>query len=279
MTYSQEKSTLVADPIYCNPDAFSQCLLPIIDPSNYPFPDLEVHSTYGKRPLGTDNALSRMVSSNGIILSQNCAETDFIESQRAVGTSPMEKAIDVHGSNQLPAINPSNYHLPSLGVHYTSRDGLDDTDNSLSRAYLSEENEVPRSYAGTDFDDFRPLPAIPQLGDGATIEPIQCWLHDCNGRSFTHLSNYRRHCREKSGLKSHNFCRLCSRRFTRKAAWKVHVNEQRCKFINYDANGVAFERSLRSREPRVESFDNTLRSMWPLDDSMSMSASISSVDR
>lgn len=97
--------------------------------------------------------------------------------------------------------------------------------------------------------------ALPQKANNAT-HPIQCWLHNCNGRSFTYLSNYRRHCREKSRLHSRSFCSLCGKHFTRKAAWKAHVEQQRCKFVDYDDNGIPFERkrhAIRHDTPSIDS--------------------------
>jgi len=75
-----------------------------------------------------------------------------------------------------------------------------------------------------------------------TTTPIRCWLHGCNGRSFAHLSNYRRHCREKSRLHVKHFCPLCGKYFTRRTAWKIHTDQDRCRITGHDANGVPFER-------------------------------------
>ena len=37
---------------------------------------------------------------------------------------------------------------------------------------------------------------------------------------------------------------MCGKLFTRKAALKVHKDEQRCRITAYDANGIAFERPM-----------------------------------
>lgn len=69
--------------------------------------------------------------------------------------------------------------------------------------------------------------------------PVQCWQHGCNGRSFSSLSNYRRHIRERS--KPPAMCQLCGQRFSRKGARDAHQAQQRCKVVYFDSNGVPFK--------------------------------------
>ena len=129
--------------------------------------------------------------------------------------------------------------------------------------YVPEKGSTPRSVptnTNAASDESRALQGSlasdpdQSRSDAATISqivatppsPIRCWLHNCSGRAFTHLSNYRRHCREKSGRQAGFPCSLCGKHFTRKAAWKIHTDQKRCKFIDYDANGVPFEWKRRS---------------------------------
>lgn len=65
-----------------------------------------------------------------------------------------------------------------------------------------------------------------------------CWSHGCNGRSFSSLTNYRRHIREKSGMYSRAICPQCGQQFVRVNARDQHVAKQRCKKIEVDENGV-----------------------------------------
>lgn len=58
---------------------------------------------------------------------------------------------------------------------------------------------------------------------------FQCWEHGCGGRTFTNLSNYRRHCRERSLSHSKSQCTRCLRCFSRPAAKQRHQIEGRCK--------------------------------------------------
>jgi Zinc finger, C2H2 type len=64
-----------------------------------------------------------------------------------------------------------------------------------------------------------------------TSEPLKlrCWDHNCNGRTFSSLGNYRRHLREKSGNAKTFRCEDCGRLFTRSTALNVH--RQRCPAI------------------------------------------------
>jgi hypothetical protein len=101
----------------------------------------------------------------------------------------------------------------------------------------------------------------------AAIGTINCWLHGCEGRSFSSMGNYRRHCREKDGLVKKATCPRCGRQFTRDATRHAHFQQQRCRFVAYDANGVPSWRSLRSPE------SNTAVVAYANDTSMSWSSS------
>lgn len=58
---------------------------------------------------------------------------------------------------------------------------------------------------------------------------FQCWDHGCDGRSFSSLSNYRRHCRERSTTTETVFhCPHCSQTFTRASGRNMHVERGRC---------------------------------------------------
>ncbi|KAF2721776.1 hypothetical protein K431DRAFT_284467 [Polychaeton citri CBS 116435] len=58
---------------------------------------------------------------------------------------------------------------------------------------------------------------------------FQCWDHGCDGRTFSTLSNYRRHCREQSVSNAELVpCPTCGKRFTRATARDLHLRRQRC---------------------------------------------------
>lgn len=82
-----------------------------------------------------------------------------------------------------------------------------------------------------------------KLGQSGT-EPIRCWLHGCQGRSFSLLGNYRRHCKEKGAMRRKAICPRCGKQFSRLAAQRTHYNELRCKIVMMDANGIPFQQSL-----------------------------------
>jgi hypothetical protein len=81
---------------------------------------------------------------------------------------------------------------------------------------------------------FRPLEDSGHLNahyDGMTRDPpkLRCWQHNCNGRTFSSLGNYRRHLREKSGIARTFLCQDCGRGFTRSTALNSH--RQRCPVL------------------------------------------------
>jgi hypothetical protein len=79
-------------------------------------------------------------------------------------------------------------------THYHSSGNA--SENDIAR----NKNQEPQPYAEVDPDDRRSQVTIPTREETTTTNLVRCWLHNCNGRSFTHLSNYRRHYREKSRL-------------------------------------------------------------------------------
>ena len=66
---------------------------------------------------------------------------------------------------------------------------------------------------------------------------VRCWQHGCNGRTFSSLSNYRRHCREKR-LNRLPTCSRCGRGFSRTGARNSHYQQRRCKVVVLDGSGV-----------------------------------------
>lgn len=73
---------------------------------------------------------------------------------------------------------------------------------------------------------------------------FQCWDHGCNGRIFSTLSNYRRHCREKKLLVEGRIsCPVCGKRFTRTSARDAHLEREISNTADYTNQhaGMAFQ--------------------------------------
>lgn len=51
---------------------------------------------------------------------------------------------------------------------------------------------------------------------------IRCWSHNCGGRRFSSMGNYRRHLREKGGSAKRHQCEDCGRFFTRSTSRNAH---------------------------------------------------------
>jgi hypothetical protein len=73
---------------------------------------------------------------------------------------------------------------------------------------------------------------------------LECWLHGCNGRVFTSVNNYRRHCREQGQSCDKPMCPICGRAFTRRTARDQHYIKKRCKVVDIDENGIPFQRRV-----------------------------------
>ncbi|KAH8701703.1 hypothetical protein BGW36DRAFT_103081 [Talaromyces proteolyticus] len=58
---------------------------------------------------------------------------------------------------------------------------------------------------------------------------IRCWNHNCDGRRFSSLGNYRRHLREKEGNAKMFRCQDCGRLFTRSTARNFHRQSGTCR--------------------------------------------------
>lgn len=93
---------------------------------------------------------------------------------------------------------------------------------------------------------------------------FQCWDHGCNGRIFSTLSNYRRHCREKKLLVEGRIsCPVCGKRFTRTSARDAHLEREISNIADHTNQnaGMAFQPSslypVHCEMPRVPQ-------VWPM---------------
>ncbi|KAI0194209.1 hypothetical protein F4808DRAFT_474834 [Astrocystis sublimbata] len=119
-------------------------------------------------------------------------------------------------------------------------------------------------HAGTDLSAFNlPLGAPPSLQQMTEAMPIKCWLHNCGGRTFSCLSNYRRHCKEKEGMQGKVACPRCPQTFSRKTALKLHMEKGRCKVVKFDANGVPYRQPwwMANFDAELLDFDCTNQSV------------------
>lgn len=119
-------------------------------------------------------------------------------------------------------------------------------DSGFSAGHTSKEGGgIPMSSSAGDTDFPSPLQlAAPELQRTTSATRIKCWQHGCRGRTFSLLSNYRRHCKEKDGIKHKAICPRCGQRFSRKAALKIHHKQWRCKITQFDFSGIPFSQPL-----------------------------------
>lgn len=84
---------------------------------------------------------------------------------------------------------------------------------------MAEENERQRHKGGLSW-------AIGHENE----EPIRCFEHGCNGRTFSNKDNYKRHIREQQNLTKVQ-CPFCNRDFSRKNNLDSHLKKGRCKIM------------------------------------------------
>jgi hypothetical protein len=69
----------------------------------------------------------------------------------------------------------------------------------------------------------------PRAKDKSDETEIRCWNHNCGGRRFSSMGNYRRHLREKGGNAKRHQCLDCGRFFTRSSSRNTHRQLGTCR--------------------------------------------------
>jgi hypothetical protein len=211
--------------------------------SDQPTLDTQIYATNHRSYRADDD---QMHDWTGLIDGTNVSPHPFgneaVDWNLTTGITSDVTTTHIHTINEQPT-----YHLPSRQILGIDPDNIqrsmfenakDNTTTDMNRSLqtsIRSDSEEQSHQVATSAQDMATRPTL-----------IRCWLHGCKGRSFTHLSNYRRHCRENLRQEARFSCLICGKRFTRKAAWKIHTDQQQCRFIDYDANGVPFERKRLS---------------------------------
>jgi hypothetical protein len=68
-----------------------------------------------------------------------------------------------------------------------------------------------------------------QAKDKSDQSEIRCWSHNCDGRRFSSMGNYRRHLREKGRDARRFHCHDCGRSFTRSTSRNTHLQLGTCR--------------------------------------------------
>jgi hypothetical protein len=216
----------------------------MVDYSDQYIPDTRTYATDHQRCCRDDNRVHNWTSQiNTTHVSPHSAETEFVGWNLTTGISSAMQAKNIHRTNKQPSDHPPSYQFSRLEPDGIQRSVFESPDEDIIATDMSQS---PQASTGTVSDDRCSQVPAPAQDTAVKTNLIRCWLHGCNGRSFTHRSNYRRHCREKSKQQVGFSCLLCGKHFTRKASWKIHFDQQRCSFIDYDANGIPFERKRHS---------------------------------
>jgi hypothetical protein len=98
---------------------------------------------------------------------------------------------------------------PVTDVHGIERTSAPSTDLPLSTEPLSPASTSP-------------------IGGHVSRPVIRCYDHGCDGRTFSSISNYRRHQRERAGQSPVCFCPRCGAAFYRRWTRDHHVERGSC---------------------------------------------------
>jgi hypothetical protein len=143
------------------------------------------------------------------------ASADAMQHPQLMRLQP--SAITYHSRSGFPSAEAQHQHYASLSLWNAHNESA----NQLVSAW---QDTVDMSWSQDDTMGWQPTP----------MGSYKCWQHGCAGRSFSSLSNYRRHLRERTAPRPK--CPICGRKFVRTAAKNEHVREGRCTIIQLDAN-------------------------------------------
>jgi hypothetical protein len=253
MPFSQKPQTIIDDEENANiaSDSFydGNIVLPDLNPMvgcpDHNIPDTNAYSIDKRQLRNVNHTQSGTPSFDQTCLLPSFAGARFAEWDTSMAMPSTEEGRYTHGKNKQFADTTSSRCQDAVQGGHSMYHLL--SENTGEDNVASGRSQVLQSYTSMDSNNRYSQNVAPTREVTTTTNVIRCWLHHCDGRSFTHLGNYRRHCREKSGLQMGVSCSLCGKHFTRRAAWKIHTNQQKCKFIDYDANGIPFERKRRSK--------------------------------
>lgn len=237
----EENATIVSDSFY-DGDIVLPDLSPMVGCPDQSIPDTNAYARDKRKLRNVNHTQSGAPSFDQTHFLPSFAGARFAEWDTSMTMPCTQETTYTHGKNKQFADTSSSCQDGIPGDHrmYNPLSENNGDDN-----VASGRSQVSQPYTGMDSSDRCSQNAAPTREVTTTTNVIRCWLHHCDGRSFTHLSNYRRHCREKSGLQAGVSCSLCGKHFTRRTAWKIHVDEEKCKFIDHDANNIPFERKRR----------------------------------
>nr|POF13821.1 hypothetical protein CFP56_02845 [Quercus suber] len=189
--------------------------------------------------LSSASPRSQMQQASLADLCQGLQGHDFGMGNGIAETSHQQQASgrEASSSMYLESNNAQNsavdsYIALALGEDFPVQDPIDWATKQTTRQVennLLEENCYP----------LRLQPDTP-----VTPNYIRCWQHGCGGRSFSKLSNYRRHCKEKSEMIAKPVCARCGKVFSRTASRDQHYEQRRCEIVCLDVNNVPYRKRL-----------------------------------
>ena len=168
--------------------------------------------------------------------SDNVYTLEMVEFERGSSTN-MEfnsDAIFCTDIQQLILYTPPNslfwpLLLPEIQKPYT-------TNYLLPSSMPSYSTQIPTSYTSPcSTDSVRKQQQAKQneqqsrAKDKSDELEIRCWNHNCGGRRFSSMCNYRRHLREKGGNAERHQCQKCGRFFARSTSHNTHRQLGTCR--------------------------------------------------
>jgi len=144
-----------------------------------------------------------------------------------------------------PSRRPSHHSDPGLPTTFQDNSGLQShsnlrPDTGSDVVATSQTNPQGTKQEKSPSDTEPSLSAGPSPGSGHVVRPtIRCWDHDCGGRKFSSISNFRRHQRERAGQTTVCFCPRCGAAFYRRWTRDHHVERGSCLRIPRWSSGAS----------------------------------------
>lgn len=137
---------------------------------------------------------------------------------------------------------PNSLVWPSLSLDIQQ---LNTTRYLLPSSMPSYSTQIPTSYTSPSNTDSVRRQQQPKKfeqqshgNDKSDESEIRCWNHNCDGRRFSSMGNYRRHLREKAGNAKRHQCQDCGRFFTRSTSRNTHRQLGTCRKRKASTSGI-----------------------------------------
>lgn len=182
---------------------------------------------YNQNPESTKAALSELWSSDGLYT------LEIVESERGSSSDTDFNPDAILCTDVQPSLT---LYTPTNSLVWPSLSQPTTTSYLLPLSLPSYSSQSPTFYILPSSTDFLPKQQETKQNeqqirtkDISDESEIRCWNHNCDGRKFSSMGNYRRHLREKGGNAKRHRCQDCGRSFTRSTSRNTHRQLGTCR--------------------------------------------------